>query len=48
MSPIFMEDLEADIDTKHRYKVELDDNCNATCSKKLNYYPKKVNTSSII
>ena len=50
MSPIFMEDLVTDIDTKYhtrsRYKVELDDNCNATCSKKLNYYLKKVNTSS--
>ena len=50
MSPIFMEDLVTDIDTKYhtrsRYKVELDDNGNATCSKKLNYYPKKVNTSS--
>ena len=45
-----MEDLVTDIDTKYhtrsRYKVELDDNGNATCSKKLNYYPKKVNTSS--
>ena len=50
MSPIFMEDLVTDIDTKYhtrsRYKVELDENCNATCSKKLNYYPKKANTSS--
>ena len=49
MSPIFMEDLVTDIDTKYhtrfRCKVELDDNCNATCSKKLNYYPKKANTS---
>ena len=50
MSPIFMEDLVTEIDTKYHtrssYKVELDDNCNATCSKKLSYYPKKVNTSS--
>ena len=45
-----MEDLVTEIDTKYHtrssYKVELDDNCNATCSKKLNYYPKKANTSS--
>ena len=41
MLPIFMEELVTYIDTKYhtrsRYKVELDDNCNATCSKKLNY-----------
>ena len=36
-----MEDLVTDIDAKYHTrfccKVELDDNCNATCSKKLNY-----------
>ena len=50
MSPIFMEDLVTEIHTKYHtrssYKVELDDNCNTTCSKKLNYYSRKVNTSS--
>ena len=45
-----MEDLVTEINTRYHTrssdKVELDDNCNATCSKKLNYDPKKVNTSS--
>ena len=47
-----MEDQVTYIDTKYHtrspYKVELDQNCNATCSKRLNYCPKKVSTSAFI
>ena len=45
-----MEDIVTNIDnryhTKSYYKVEIEDNGNATCSKKLNYCPKKANIST--